>query len=255
MHIFPKIGFKKKIINLGLLVIIFNVISEKCLEILGPKKCVSCGKYGDFLCFNCSKQIEFIKTPTCAGCGAITKKSVICPKCKSKKSNYLDGLIVCTRYMRGPIKSLIYSLKYEGFLEISEILSQIIFERIKAEKMLESTLLAYVPLHKRKEKVRGFNQSLLIAENLAKDLNTSCHHLLIRVKHDQAQAKKNRRLRLSSIKDCFVVSKTGAKKIHGQVVYIIDDVSTTGATLNECARMLKLSGAKKVIGLVVAKNI
>lgn len=114
------------------------------------------------------------------------------------------------------------------------------------------TLIMPVPLHLKRERWRGFNQSKLLAQNVANYLNLEMSDKLIRIKYKKAQAKISaKQERLQNIKGCF---KWTGKDLGGQNIIIIDDIVTTGSTLNEIAQVLKKNNAGEVWGLVVARG-
>ena len=108
-----------------------------------------------------------------------------------------------------------------------------------------------MPLHKKRQRLRGFNQSEQLARAISKNFNLEINHNLIRIKHKKAQAKLHEKNRWENIKNCFSYQ---GKNLNNKNILLIDDVATTGATLNECAKVLKENNAKEVWGLVVAKG-
>jgi len=151
---------------------------------------------------------------------------------------------------------------YEG-------VARIIIERLKynyreeyapwlAERMLDVARNAFecvafdavvpVPLHRTRLRERGFNQSELLARPIAKALQVSlASSVLKRVRNTPSQTRLNKRERAENILDAFVVPNSHA--VHGKVLLLIDDVYTTGATLNECARVLQTAGAREIFCL------
>jgi ComF family protein len=111
-----------------------------------------------------------------------------------------------------------------------------------------------VPLHIRRLRERGFNQSLLLAKVVATDLGTQLDYLsLVRIRHTRAQTGLRKEERRKNVKDAFSVIYP--EIIKGKKILLVDDVFTTGYTLNECARTLKKSGAMVVICLTLARTL
>jgi len=221
-------------------------------KIFFPKLCVMCGKYGGYLCFECANSIRYIKSSLCPSCGRLTIQSRFCRKCRRKGDIYLDSIIIGARYDIGPVKKLIYECKYQGISEITHLLAEIIIQGSSIYPPPDS-IITYVPLSRQRQNMRGFNQSALIADSVASHFHLPVISLLKRTRNTLPQAQLNKSKRLENIKNAFTCHTD--RSVADKIIYIIDDVTTTHMTLNECAKMLKLAGAKKVIGLVVAKNI
>jgi len=116
----------------------------------------------------------------------------------------------------------------------------------------QAHLLLPIPLSAARLAERGFNQSLLLALQLSPSKTQS--HLLLRTRHTQAQSQLNRQARLSNLLGAFAMSPLEARAVRGQHILLIDDVMTSGATLNLVAQVLKQAGAQKVSALVLAKT-
>lgn len=180
-----------------------------------------------------------------------------CPACAA--SNSLDGVFVCADYTDRIIGELVRKLKYSFARELGEILAGIADRYLKklseedrlGKINLQKFIIAPIPLHKKRYNWRGFNQSEIIAHNLAYRLNLPCQDALIRVKHKTPQAKLDGATRRENIIGCFSAS---GEDLAGKKFLLVDDVATTGSTLNEAARVLKSAGAAKVWGLVIAKG-
>lgn len=231
----------------------FQKIYVNCLDILFPEKCVVCGVYGSLCCYNCVDKIEKIATPTCPECGKISKMSQYCPSCKSRIKPYLYSVSIACNYHSDVIKVIIHDLKYSGITALSQICGELIYQRIKDISSKRELVIVPVPLYKYRQNIRGFNQSEMIARYLSKRLNQTGGSALIKKVNTAAQARLSRQKRLSNLEGAFeCVDKA---LVFGKDVLLVDDVMTTGATLNECAKTLKMAGAKKVYGAVIARNV
>jgi competence protein ComFC len=219
-------------------------------NIFFPKKCVICSKYGSFLCINCYKKIEPRLTGLCPECGKISSNCRYCPACKRKNGYKIDGLIYSVVYQDKPVKKLIYSLKYLGYTQVADIIALIMSQTLKHMRQTNITLVP-IPLSTQKLNIRGFNQAKLIATGIKNFINCETVDLLVRSKNTKSQASLKRIERRENIKDAFKLAKN--QQIP-KVVYLVDDVFTTGATLNEAAVVLKKAGVKKVYGLTFARE-
>lgn len=257
------------------MVIIQQLISDLWnlfLNIFFPKYCLGCGKCGSLLCFSCAGEIEKVKTPTCFYCGKITPKGKLCLNCRSREKSELSGIIICAHYQAGPVKEMIHQFKYGGLTELSEILGELVVLRLKIGLPTGSStpgvnrirhprgdpagranlVVVPVPLHKKRQGYRGFNQSELLARYISERLNLPGGLALARTKNTDPQVGKSGMHRKTNLKSAFEVGD--ADLIFGKTVLLIDDVATTGSTLNECAKVLKSAGAKTVWGVVISRG-
>lgn len=154
-----------------------------------------------------------------------------------------------------PISSLIHRYKYGKIEEIKKILSAILIVYLKRVGInLNNFIIVPIPLYPARERKRGFNQSDKIAEIISKEFKLQKEDILRRIENNKPQAKmKSHKDREQNMKDSFVVKNN--EKIKNKNIILIDDVSTSGITLDEASKILKENGAKKIIGLVVAKAI
>jgi len=220
------------------------------LELIFPKKCIGCGKFGQILCPDCQNQIKMIKTFNCPHCGRITRSGQVCRSCKGK--NRLTGLLVAADYRSGPTKELIHNLKYNGLIEIAPILGGMLISRMQKSKLRGQLVLLPVPLHWFRRRSRGFNQAEVLARIVGKKLSIPVETVLKRKKNTKPQVELSGQKRRKNLFSTFICSDK--KAVAGKTVILIDDVSTTGATLEECAKVLRTAGARQVWGLVVARG-
>lgn len=238
------------------------------LDIVFPKTCLGCGVFtnsnvdADYICKKCFGRICLTNSFECIGCKRQTQFGLTCAFCK--KENPTDQLFIATDLSDPLIEKMLKAYKYKFIPEISKPLSAVARRCIK--KLLskgfnvfeDNPLLIPVPLHARRLNWRGFNQAELLAKNIADSYHVSyTNDVLIRVVNPKHQADiKNREERLCNVKNNFVVRDS--QLIKDRTVVLIDDICTTGATLNECAKVLKNpsagGGAKRVIGFVVARG-
>ncbi len=219
-----------------------------------PKYCLSCQRLKTWLCSDCFLKIKKPKT-TCFLCNKENKDGKICPLClyyQGDKSHFLsfNHLIYYSSYKEKTNKKLISALKYGGVKEIADILSFMINEKINENWKNFEAELFYVPSNKLQEKIRDYNQTKLIAQNLATlNKNLKLNHGLITKKFKQRQTSKNVKKRWENLNE-FLYHGYSLRDKH---LLIIDDLVTSGATLNQIAKCLKKHKPKSIRGAVAFK--
>lgn len=193
-------------------------------------------------------EIYWAKDPACLMCGYPFAGEVqgkrVCPKCKEAKFVFLSGKTAFV--LKGPGKKIVHELKYhKGFHLLPDII-KLVKTLPGYIEFLEDAILVPVPLHKSKLRKRGFNQSYLLAEHLAKEVRGSrVIEVLERVKKTVTQTYLGKEMRQKNVKNAFALYPKVV--INKSLRYIIiDDVFTTGATLNACATVLKENGATNI---------
>lgn len=162
----------------------------------------------------------------------------------------IDQLIACTPY-KSVGGELVRVYKYDAAYALAPTIAQ--FMKWHIQKPLHVDMLVPVPLFKKRQRERGFNQAELLAKRLSKMWNIPMLHALQRVKATTPQAELSREQRLTHLQEVFTVSrKINFEALSGKTICLIDDVATTGTTLNECAKILKAAHAQSVIGIVFA---
>lgn len=231
---------------------IWQISADFLLDVFFPKFCVGCEKYGNYVCEDCVKEIELIKTSTCPDCGKISPLGKFCPNCKKKLNMVISGIMVSANYDVGPTREMIHHLKYSGFTELSDLLGELIVQRLAIENLSDEVVLVPAPLHINKQTKRGFNQAELITQYVSNRTKIPYINALMRIRHTESQVGLGGDERRSNLEGAFQRNKKSA--ISGKIILLVDDVTTTYSTLNECAKELKSAGAKKVFGCVVAKG-
>jgi ComF family protein len=237
--------------------LILKKATDFVLDLLFPKFCVGCSSEGKWLCEVCAKKIIQIKTPTCPTCQRVTPNGQFCQRCRSKSN--LTGLIVAAYYEEGPLKEAIHTFKYDKIFDLADDLGKLLSGSLDRSLMdkwtVRRTVIISVPLHKKRLAERGFNQAELLAKHIAGNSKwLQINSKLIRHKYQKkSQAELSGSARRKNLEDCF--SWTGDQdELNGKIVILIDDVYTTGSTLNECAKTLRSqANAREVWGLVLAK--
>lgn len=223
------------------------------LDLVFPKYCVGCEKEGVWLCDKCFKKIIIINKPFCPNCHRLTPKGQFCSRCR-KKTN-LTGVIIAAHYEEGPLKEAIHTYKYDGMYDLSQDLGNILIHTIASRNIAPESVILPVPLHKSRHNQRGFNQAYLLALKIKEkfpDLKIN-NTDLVRIRKTSHQVNLDRSDRIKNAVGQY--KWVGNNMLANKTVYLIDDIYTTGATLNECARVLRRNTkVREVWGIVLAKG-
>jgi len=241
-------------------------------DILAPKKCYSCKKEWHFLCDDCfNKQNNF--EWFCYVCKKKSKHFRIHKKCLienkllswknfNNKKIYLDKVIVLTHYKNPVIRKLIIAFKFFGkksiWRELWKRLAELVEKNIYIQWDNFDSLnycIIPVPLYFLRKMMRWFNQSDTIAKKIwqltkIKYFNT----VVTRRKHTRQQSKLSQEKRIENLYNAFKIDKKQLDKIDNKIVFLVDDVISSGTTLNEIAKILKKNGAKKIIAVCLASD-
>ncbi|PIR73895.1 MAG: hypothetical protein COU40_00135 [Candidatus Moranbacteria bacterium CG10_big_fil_rev_8_21_14_0_10_35_21] len=242
-----------------------NKLKASFLDTLFPINCVSCGKYGKWICDPCLKGLPSLPYQLCFHCERIiTESGSLCQNClkKSRKNKEtfpkINTLIVAISYKEKLPPRLIHLFKYKFISDLQFPLGEILKKSLEKSRLPLPDIILPVPLHRIRLRARGFNQSGLLAEYIGKNLAPGLSlpvlpDILKRMHHTLPQMSiKKYQDRKKNVQNIFTI--TTNSKVKGKNILLIDDVATTGATLFECARILKQNGAKKVFGAVLARQ-
>lgn len=218
--------------------------------------------------------LQLVYPPICVVCQHIIQEmndlQIVCTPCLQKMQLvplhfireqimdrlnpcYLDGLEVVFQF-DSIVQTIIHRIKYHKADRLAQKFAAYAVQFIDRSFLNRTALVLPVPLFISRERERGFNQSQRIAEGFFQQTKNHVYpHLLKRVRSTNTQTELNREERLQNVSQAFKVSEIDF--ITGQSIIMVDDVVTTGATLNECARELKNAGALKVYGLTLATPI
>jgi len=234
------------------------------LGFLFPAQCIICEKHEKYLCDDCFRRIPVNRANLCPICQKTeTFAGRVCNLCENKKKRiYLDGVIVASYYKHPILRETIYRHKYGFIQKLAWPMAKILLKKLYSLETFpfERFIFTAVPLHYNRYRWRGFNQAELLGKNLKKLLSrnnldtTFIPDLLVRQKYIKPQMKIHSTPdRKKNIVGCFSLNKKFQDKAPRKII-LIDDIITTGATLNECAKVLKRNGAEKVWGLVLARQ-
>lgn len=228
---------------------------EKFLDFLFPKFCVHCGKFGYYLCQKCYDQVEFIKIHHCPECKKPAPDGFTHPGCQHPLG--IDGILSVAEY-KGPIKSLITAIKYKpwthkAFEEVELILRRYLIS--EEDYFPPDCVIIPIPLHPSKLRIRKFNQAKLVAEVLSELWGVKLgENWLLRVKKGKDQQGLPRKERLRNVQGLYEINQEKKEKIKDSKIILTDDVTTSGATLKECAKVLKRNGVSKVWAVTLARG-
>jgi len=235
---------------------IVSFFEQYVLDIIFPKYCLGCNKEGSYYCALCQQKGPLTWSGLCFGCRKISLSGRLCEVCQS--SYYFDGVICAADYEDKVVSSLIQVLKYNFVKEIATNLGLLVAKALEEKINLASgpfknnffkASVIPVPLSKKRYHWRGFNQAEEISKSLANYFNLDLNNNLVRLKNVKPQAKLTEAKRLINMQNCFgVIGKVSER------IILVDDVITTGATVNECAKILRTAGAKEIWVVVCAKG-
>ena len=210
--------------------------------------------------------LELIYPNVCGVCKKICKES-LCKKCEIKIKQYKINKVKEYKKNQFYFEESIHIFKYEDIIRkmlveykfqeksyLYKTFAKIILKNEKiCGKLKKYDIIIPVPIHKKRKLVRGYNQTELIAKEIAKNTNLRMENkVLFKHKNIVSQSGLNKSERKKNVKDAFIVKNI--EKVNGKNVLIIDDIYTTGSTLQECSRILKLNGANKIGVITIAKD-
>lgn len=210
---------------------------QHLLQLLFPDFCLNCQRLGPLLCEHCHHGIEFYFQQ---------------PAINNLEQVYLDELQIMAKF-QPPLSVLIKALKYKHARNVAPTLAALLYQHCQ---IAAADYLGFVPIHKIKLRQRYYNQCQEVALELGQLTHLPVITMLKRTRHQTAQAKiKNQAQRLSRLSQTFAIESESAQQlIKDKRIILLDDVLTTGATLNENAKVLKQAGAAWVGGLVIASK-
>ena len=228
------------------------------LDLMFPHACVNCRKLGEILCVSCKIKVERIP-PSCFVCKKLVpwKKGVApgrtCVECRKK--SFISAFFSPFSYDFPTIREMIHALKFQRTTQAGDLLGVLLADTsIYFEASFpENGIVVPMPLHKKRKRTRGFNQSEVLAKSFLKQLSSPLlleTNVLMRSKNTQPQTLLSGEERKKNVHDAFFVSDQ--EKISGKTVILFDDVKTTGSTMESAARALKVAGAKEIWAITVA---
>ncbi len=226
------------------------------LDLFFPPRCASCQGVGFWLCPRCRAEIALIRPPLCLLCGRPIAEKVpgaalppeLCSSCRSAPLQ-IDG-IRSAAYFEGPLREAIHRFKYRELSALALPLGEVLSEGWRVNRP-PGEVIVPVPLHPKRLRERGYNQAALLAKELGKKIGLPVvGNLLVRVRETLPQTNLKGRERKENVRDAF---RCHGHELKGKCVLLIDDVCTTGATLEACSLALRGSAVRSVWALSLAR--
>ncbi len=225
---------------------------DALLDIVYPPVCLGCRKLGrKYICLDCLNKIEPVKSPFCNICGH-TLKGASCNNCESRDVAFSKARAAGN--YAGVLRELIHEFKYRGARCLADDLSKLMYDYAKDRSDIDLAsidCLIPVPIHSIRKRIRGYNQSELLADGISSLSGIpSFTDVMRRIVYTNPQVDLSREKRMKNMKQAFAI--VSSCKIKDKKLLLIDDVSTTSSTLHECSSMLLNHGAREVNALCLA---
>ena len=225
-------------------------LAQMFLDVLFPPRCVACGKQGEFLCPGCRDAMPRALPPRCPLCWQPEARGEECGRCARTRPAFAG-----TRSLylfQGPVRETVHALKYNHLSALARPMGELMAAYLKKEE-LPVDLVVPVPLFGRRQRLRGYNQSALLARELARlDGLALAERGLSRRRNTPPQARSvDAEARRRNVAGAFAAD---GRRVEGRRVLLVDDVMTTGATLDACAQALRQGGAVSVWALTFARE-
>ncbi len=234
----------------------FKTVADSIRQSLTP--CILCHSPSqDGLCTFCRDSYFQKPAVRCHCCGnllplATSASPLLCGDCLKQPPSY-DATITVTDFVP-PLDQMVHLLKFRHRLAAAPVMGRLLYQAMTAHS-IEPDLLVAVPLGQKRLRDRGFNQSHEIAKTLGKLMRLKpLHTLLSRIRETERQSNIAMHARKKNVHQAFAVSAQGRALLKDRHIAVVDDVMTTGSTLDEIARVLKQAGASKVTNLVFART-
>ena len=228
------------------------------LDLLYPPHCAIClckTRAGEHLCASCRKDAPVIRAPFCESCSTPFSGQIdgafVCPNCRDRRFRFTCAV---ARYQsRGAVRELVHRFKYNGKVHLRGVLTDWLAETLDDPRLQTPPCdrIVPVPLHSTRERERGFNQARILAEGLARRSGIPLADCLKRTRYTTTQTIFDREARMENLRGAFQMRQSAeVRDLH---LLLIDDVLTTGSTVDECARVLRDAGAASVRVATVAR--
>ena len=228
------------------------------LDLLYPPHCAIClckTRAGEHLCAACRKDAPVLRAPLCSICSASFSGQIdgsfVCPNCRARRFRFTCAV---ARYQsRGVVRELVHRFKYNGKVYLRHVLGDWLAETLDDPRLQSPSCdrIVPVPLHPTRQRERGFNQALILAEGLARRSGIPLADCIKRTRYTTTQTIFDREARMENLRGAFQMRQSvDVRNLH---LLLIDDVLTTGSTVDECARVLRDAGAASVRVATVAR--
>jgi ComF family protein len=219
-----------------------EALRDRLIDVVFPPQCGVCGTAGSFICPTCTRRLQAASAPRCQRCWSAETQARVCRDCATSP---LDGARAPYVY-DGPARDLVRQLKFEGLHALAEPMGALMASSL-IEHGIQADIAVPVPLHGLRRRLRGFNQSELLARAIGQRTGIPLDETSLRTAHATAPLHQtdDRGLRETNVRGAFRC----IGQLEGKRVLLVDDVLTTGATARECAAVLKAAGAASVWAL------
>lgn len=229
-------------------------VKDIILQLLFPRRCPVCDgivrPFGEKICLECLSKLKPVTPPWCMRCGKkLTEEREFCSDCQRRKHKYTRAR---TLYEYTKAAPSIYRFKYNGRQEYGEYFGEEMGRYLgDFVRQIHPDVLIPVPLHRKKLRKRGYNQAAVLARSLGRELNLPVDEKLIkRVKNTAPMKRLNPVERQNNLKKAFIMGRNDVK-LYDRVI-LVDDIYTTGTTLDEIAALLKEHGVSEVYCVTLA---
>lgn len=220
------------------------------LDLIYPPHCVACGQSGAWLCAQCIADMPVLREPVCSHCGKPLEAPGLCVACRQSDS-HLSAIRSLSPHVP-PLREAIHALKYEGARVLAEPLGELL-AGFWPQTGIPAEIVVPVPLHKARERQRGYNQSLLLAQAFGKHMALPVHaRAMARERNTRSQVGLSHDERWANVWGAF---RCLTGELRGARVLLIDDVLTTGATLEACAAALLEAGSAQVYAFTLTRAL
>ena len=225
-------------------------LAQVFLDVLFPPRCVACGRHGAFLCRGCREAMPRALPPRCPLCWQPGRRGETCNRCAQAPPAFAGARSLYL--FQGPVREAVHALKYNHLSALARPMGELMAAHVQEEE-LPVDMVVPVPLFGRRQRVRGYNQSGLLARELARlDGLSLAERGLNRRRDTPPQARSlDAEARRRNVAGAFAAE---GRRVEGRRVLLIDDVMTTGATLDACAQALRQGGAVSVWALTFARE-
>ena len=226
---------------------------DDLLDVVYPPVCGICGRPAEsgerLICEKCWETVRGLDAPYCSGCKQFLPETLHCPECRPAPL-----VVFSLGYFDGSLKTIIHDLKFHGLKPLGTGLGRKLAEvlSLRADKLAIDFIIP-VPLHASRYYARGFNQAEEIAREIGRELGLAVRaDLLYAARKTKQQAKLPAARREINVRGAFAVPDRVEEILNGATILLVDDVTTTGATLREAARVLREANAPRVLAAVAA---
>ncbi len=226
----------------------WELLVGSALDVLFPPRCIVCGRVDAWLCQGCVPRLPWLRGPTCSRCGTPLERAGLCPRCREAPLRLIR--IHSLLLFEGPLRTAIHRFKYQHGWPLARPLGELMANYWRTHP-LPADVLVPVPLHPTRFLRRGYNQSALLAGELGKRVGLPLDEsALQRVRATASQMRLKAEARRRNVAGAF---RCPDGRMEGRRVVLIDDVCTTGATLEACADALYAGGASEVRAMTLAR--